>query len=440
MRTGWDWLAVAAVCLGYAFLYVGLLLHTSSPERTRVLRKYSYPHACLLLAGLLPFYFIPVFLWTVGTVAWLAGGLLVALGCWEIVLQIRRRMGGARKQARAEWPLHPFLQTCRRPDPARGINTWGFRGAEIEKAKPAGAYRIFLQGDSAFENEWVAYQDSLAGVLESLLRVRCATAIEVQNAAVAWHSTQHALIDYVFRLQEFKPDLVILCHAMNDLYRGFSAPSVTLGGAPYQPDYSHFWGTLAPIVREYEEGRPWEVPQKLGRLARRYLYSDWRPQPWGGSFREYFRGSALQEAEFTEFRSLDAFERNLRHIVDIYRLKGTDVVLATQPSLYKSDMTKAELRLIGIPQRYVREGNRIASIATMKRGMEACNAVTRRVATELRCGLIDLDPVVPKTADHFANDVHYTVLSNRLIGEALTDFLISRKYVSARERAGAASR
>ena len=175
-------------------------------------------------------------------------------------------------------------------------------------------------------------------------------------------------------------------------------------------------------------------------MARRYLYSDWRPQPWGGSFWEYFRGSALEETEFTEFRSLDAFERNLRHIVEIYRLNGTDVVLATQPSLYKSSMTRAELRLIGIPQRYVWEGNRIASIATMKRGMEAFNAVTRRIATDLQCGLIDLDPIVPKTADHFANDVHFTVLSNSLIGEVVADFLISRKYVGTREQTGAASR
>ncbi len=440
MKTGLDWLGIVVAYLGYSFLYLGLTLHTSPPERAAVLGKYSYRHAFVLLVGLLPFYFIPALLGTVRQVM-LGGITLLAVLCgWELLLQLRRCAGLARKKRRTEWPLHPFLQTCRRSDPARGINAWGFRGAEIEKAKPAGTYRIFLQGDSAFENEWNPYRESLAGVLEAQLKGRCATAIEVQNAAVAWHSTQHALIDYLFRLQEFKPDLVILCHGMNDLYRGFSAPSVTLSDAPYQSDYSHFWGTLAPIVREYEEGRPWEVPQKLGKLARRYLYSDWRPQPWGGSFWEYFRGSALQETEFTEFRSLDAFERNLRHIVEIYRLKGTDVVLATQPSLYKSNMTKAELRLIGIPQRYVCEGKCIASIATMKRGMEACNAVTRRVALDLQCGLIDLDPIVPKTIDHFANDVHYTALSNRLIGEALADFLISRKYVGAREQAGAISR
>lgn len=440
MRTGWDWLVVAVAYLGYAFLYVGLLLHTSSPDRKRVLRKYSYPHALLLLAGLLPFYFVPAFLGTVRQAALIVASSLAMLSCWEILLQIRRRMGRARKKEGADWPYHPFLQTCRRPDPARGINNWGFRGAEIEKAKPAGAYRIFLQGDSAFENEWNPYQESLAGVLELRLKARCAQAIEVQNAAIAWHSTQHALIDYLFRLQEFKPDVVIVCHAMNDLYRGFSAPSVTLAGSSYQSDYSHFWAMLAPIIQEHEQGRPWELPPKIGKLARRYLYSDWRPQPWGGSFWEYFRGPALQETEFTEFRSLDAFERNLRSIVEVYRLKGSDVILATQPSLYKNAMSEAELRKIGIPQRYVREGNRIASIATMKRGMEIFNDVTRRVAGELRCGLVDLEPLVPKTIDHFANDVHYTAPANRLIGEALADYVISRKYVSAGETMGAQTR
>jgi hypothetical protein len=244
----------------------------------------------------------------------------------------------------------------------------------------------------------------------------------------------------LFRLQEFKPDVVIVCHAMNDLYRGFSAPSVTLDGSSYQSDYSHFWAMLAPIIQEHEQGRPWELPPKIGKLARRYLYSDWRPQPWGGSFWEYFRGSALQETEFTEFRSLGAFERNLRSIVEVYRLKGADVILTTQPSLYKDAMSEAELRKIGIPQLYVREGNKIASIATMKRGMEAFNDVTRRVAGELRCGFVDLEPLVPKTVDHFANDVHYTALANRLIGEALADYVIGRKYVSAGETMGAQTR
>ena len=439
MRTGLDWLVVVAAYLGYAFLYIGLLLHTSSQDRNKVLRKYSYPHAFLLLAGLLPFYFIPVFLGTARQAALVVAAGLVLLCCWEILLQLRRRMGRSRKREAAEWPAHPFLQTCRQPDPARGINSRGFRGADIEQAKSAGTYRIFLQGDSAFENEWNPYQESLAGVLESRLKSRCETAIEVQNAAVAWHSTQHALIDYLFRLQEFKPDLVILCHAMNDLYRGFSAPGVALPGTSYQSDYSHFWAVLAPIIQEHETGRPWEVPLKMGKLARQYLYSDWRPQPWGGSFLEYFCGPALRETEFTEFPSIGAFERNLRSIVEIYRLKGSDVILATQPSLYKDNMTKAELRRIGIPQRYVREGNRIASIATMKRGMDAFNDVIRRVANEFRCGFVDLEPLVPKTIDHFANDVHYTALSNRLIGEALSDYVMSRKHVIAAEAMGAQS-
>ena len=81
MRTGWDWLVVAVAYLGYAFLYGGLLVHTSSPERKRVLRKYSYPHALLLLAGLLPFYFIPVFLGTARQAALVVAAGLVLLCC-----------------------------------------------------------------------------------------------------------------------------------------------------------------------------------------------------------------------------------------------------------------------------------------------------------------------------------------------------------------------
>jgi hypothetical protein len=227
---------------------------------------------------------------------------------------------------------------------------------------------------------------------------------------------------------------------MNDLYRGFSAGSVTLADGSYRSDYSHFWGDLAPVLQEYEKGRPLVIPQKLGKLARHYLYSDWRPQPWDGRFVEYFTGSSLVEAEFHECPSLEAFDRNLRNIVEIYRLRGTDVILATQPSLYKEGMSAAERRKIGIPQRYARKGNQIASIATMKRGMEAFNGVARRVARDLCCGLVDLEILVPKTTDYFANDVHFTVAANRLIGETLAEFVLAHHYIEGREKVGAHSR
>ena len=433
MRTPWDIVALMLLYLGYAFIYAGLLFHTSPRHRAVVIRKYSYCHTVLLIMGLLPFYFIPIIVPTARQAVLLVGVVLAALVGWEFVLQARWARG-ARTRLEGEWPFHPFLQTCRRPDSARGINRWGMRGADIDMWKPAGAYRIFLQGDSAFENEWTAYEESLAGVLEAELKARAPVPVEIQNAAVAWHSTQHSLIDYLFRLQDFRPDLLIICHGVNDLYRGFSAPSVTLADMPYQSDYSHFWGVLAPVIQEYEKGRPLIIPQKLARLARHYLFSDWRPQPWGGSFLEYFKGSALIESEVYEFRSLGAFERNLRSIVETYRLKGSDVILATQPSLYEKNLGEAELRRIGIPQRYARDGNRVASIASMKRGMEAFNDVTRRVARDLGCGLVDLEPMLPKTIEYFANDVHYTALANRLIGETLADFVLGKNYLLNADR------
>jgi lysophospholipase L1-like esterase len=391
----------------------------------------------VLLLGLLPFYFIPVFLGTVRQAAIAVGVLVSALVLAEVIFQGRNLLGRRARSRDGGWPIHPFLQTCRRYDPARGINVWGLRGGAIEKQKPAGCFRVFFQGDSAFENEWTEYPQSLAGVFESRMKGSHPGGIEVQNAAVAWYSTQHALIDFLIRLQEFRPDLIILCHGMNDLYRGFSAGSVTLGDNAYRADYSHFWGDLAPIVQEYEKGPPLAIAQKLGRLARRYLYSDWRPQPWDGRFSEYFSGPSLVESEFHEFPSLEAFDRNLRNIVGIYRLKGTDVILATQPSLYKEGMSPAERRKIGIPQRYARKGNQIASIATMKRGMEAFNDVTRQVAKDLCCGLVDLEILVPKTVDYFANDVHFTVAANRLIGETLSEFVLAHHYLEGREKVGA---
>jgi hypothetical protein len=62
------------------------------------------------------------------------------------------------------------------------------------------------------------------------------------------------------------------------------------------------------------------------------------------------------------------------------------------------------------------------------------------VAQDLRCGLVDLESMVPKTIDYFANDVHYTVPANRLIGETLAEYVQAHHAAQRVDKVGAHSR
>ena len=142
----------------------------------------------------------------------------------------------------------PFLQVVPKPnDKKLHINRWGFRGEEIERIKPFGTYRIFVVGGSTVYSKRVDYELSHPRVLEKELGHRYPTLkIEVQNAGMDWHTSQHSLMKILFNIQDFKPDMIIIYHAINDLFRSFNPKNYARH--PYQNDYSHYFGDFDPFV------------------------------------------------------------------------------------------------------------------------------------------------------------------------------------------------
>ena len=46
-----------------------------------------------------------------------------------------------------------------------------------------------------------------------------------------WYTTKHSLINYVTNLRDAELDLIVVMHAVNDLYRSFFPPDFTIGYA-----------------------------------------------------------------------------------------------------------------------------------------------------------------------------------------------------------------
>jgi lysophospholipase L1-like esterase len=207
-----------------------------------------------------------------------------------------------------------------------------------------------------------------------------------------WYTTAHSLVNYQLRIKDFRPDLVILYHGINDLVRSFAPPDLAFG-AP-RPDYAHYYGPIARLAFG-RHGRP-PIPTP-------YLL-DWLLGPG----RLYSDRDRTVPARIESFASLPAFERNLRSLVDATRADGVRFVLATQPSLYRKDLGTEEADTLWMPQRLGAERGVHPDLESMERGMAAFNAATRRVAVERGVPWIELADAVPKTLEFFVDGVHYT--------------------------------
>lgn len=355
-------------------------------------------------------------------------GAVALVGVGEIFLQRQYDVIVGLRQKRLRG-FHPYLQLVPDPgDPVLHVNRWGFRGEDIERRKPPGAYRIFVMGGSTVFCEEVSFEDTHARLLEKKLRGRYpGRTIEVQNAGMHWYASQHSVMNLLFRVQDFDPDLVILYHAANDLYRSFSPRDYADG--EFRSDYAHYLGPVARMVRTYAAGEagPLVVRQTVRAFADKW-FSDFRGEP------------PPRPVPVDEWRSLETFEDNLRQFVEIARSKGAQVVLASQPYLYHLDMAAPERAVIEFPSTLCEEDGEYPDTASMIRGMDAFNAASARVAAEASVPFVDLEARVPKTREHFVDDFHYTEAGNRIIAQAFFETVVSSGLLDDARTASAGAR
>jgi hypothetical protein len=433
-----KWQRLCLWCL-YGLLAVGVAgfwFHTS--EMPAILGKYSREYllvACLVTAGGAAAGFAAWLVLTPQQLVLRSGRtitpslrakLLGVVALAALVLVVAE-IGLTRWEARKWGPrqdlagFHPFLQNVPvAGNPAPPINRWGFRGEDIELAKPGGTYRIFVLGGSTVYCREVGFEQTHCRLQEK--RVRRAyphVKVEVQNAGCPWHTSQHSLIKFLTKVEDFDPDLVIVYHGLNDLVRGFTPPYVTRGD--YQPDYGHYLGPAATLVHSYAEDRGrfhlYVVDEARTFLDRRW-FSD-------------LRGTGehtppVRETAITEWKSLPSFARNMRNLAAAVRSKGIGLILASQPYLYKEGMTAQERSAAGAIQASRYE---TADVPSMICGMEKFNGTSRAVAREHGVVFVDLEKRVPKTLDYFVDAFHYTPEGNRVVGEALGEAVIANGFV-----------
>ncbi len=258
-------------------------------------------------------------------------------------------------------------------------NSAGLRGPEVRREKPTDGFRVVCLGGSTTQG-YYEDADTYPRQLETMLRRRLPTrTAEVLNAGVQGYSTAESLGNFELRLLPYRPDVVIVCHGMNDL-KASLAPG-------FRSDYAHWRQHLLPPQPLAVDRLPlWFDVSAIYVLSREAALARARRGAWEES---------LYDAR-PDFRSepagLEAFRSNLRSLVAVARAADVQPILAT---FYY-------FPLVDTP-----EARKTAS------GISSQNEVIRALGGELGVPVADVARDLPHDASLTFDGIHFTHEGNR---------------------------
>ena len=310
-------------------------------------------------------------------------------------------------------------------------NALGFRGEEIAVPKPEGEFRIACIGASTTYSLLVPdASQSYPALVQAGLRERGYPHVRVINAGVpAWTSYEN-LINYLIRIEELEPDLIIVKEAFADVVCRMVWPPSAFKG-----DNS---GCLAAQVKLRE--RPLYEASALVRILRiasgrslptsalgESIYNqadtayffEFAKQRFGWRYPEGIF-ETVPVAKMLEANSSAYYRRNVESLLLQARAKGVRAVLMTFP--YSPQ----------VPGYFDIEGIRGA--------VDEHNQLLREIARERDVPLIDMAVLFPTDPAYWGFDgIHANEQGTALESRLVTEFLLERGFVAPPRGAAATS-
>jgi lysophospholipase L1-like esterase len=243
------------------------------------------------------------------------------------------------------------------------FNPQGFRGAPIDRAKPAGTFRVFALGDSNTFGWDVDEGVNWPSQLHRLLSASRPGA-EVVNAGV-WGYTSFQGSRRFRELLDYQPDLVLVSFGANDAHQ-VRVPDV---------DY----------VRRHDR------IQSLGRATRRYRVAQLLVHGW-----DRLEGATSGAGSLRPRVSVPEYSSYLREMIRTGRDRGVRVVLLTRPFVGSS-----------------------SDAASWKTYAPEYNAALLRVAGEEHVPAIDVYTAFRDRPQLFDDESHFGVEGHRVAAELI---------------------
>lgn len=295
-------------------------------------------------------------------------------------------------------------------------NSLGFRGVEILNPKPEGTVRIVCLGGSTTYSSGVEdYKHSYPFLLNEALHEKGFDA-EVINAGVEGYSSLGTYINYLLKVENLNPDILIIYHAINDLNSRMVWPSEA-----YMTDES---GSFSPA-----EPRMYNYLRKLSIVRIPLVYAELVPPD--DSFTNIVE---VQETNLLpELRSqlmnltyptgifesipMDSmikankpiyFERNIDKLISLAKSNGTQVVLST--FVYSDEFPDYSPQL---------------ALEGFKKGIEEHNTIMRDLGSKHQTPVIDFENELPNEKEMFTDGIHFSLLGNEKRVSIIANYLAS---------------
>ena len=453
------YIGLELVILLYLFFWLGFAFHTS--PHAVVFGKYSVKYFLALLVGIFLFYpFVKLYIYLthetqflikkrkVNLTSWKKIGLvlivlLLLLGISETFLRVKGWYVHSEPYILTMDNYHPFLQghltaENNKQNSELHIDSYGFRGDEININKSSKTYRIVVLGGSTVLNVAIAYNQTFGKLLEDDLQKRYPDKkIEVLNAGMDGYTSEHSLIQYLFYIKDFHPDLVIMWQGWNDM--AYACPGNPTTNGVYKSDYSQIKGSLTNVLQTYYSQQVVPVSINIHFVTFDFIqhaftynfYSDFSPF-YNTVLIPYLvhHGIIRLHPIAIKFPSLPSYRRNLISLIHATKDDNVALIIGNQPYLYNTTIDKQFVLPHWLIQKECAQSNTYATTQSLITGMNLFNNTTREVATNNNVPFIDLASAMPKTDHYFTDDIHYTNAGNKKIAEYLYDYIVKGKFIS----------
>lgn len=279
----------------------------------------------------------------------------------------------------------------------------------IATQKEENEIRILVLGGSTTANRFIPYSNRYTTILEqSLNKAFPNKKITVINGGMDWHTMKHAAISFITEYRSYEPDMVLVLHGINDLYRSFAPSKYAMG--TYKEDYSHFYGSSINGANppSYEK----------------YIYTKY----FENYFDQYVFSYTALEYPVEEFVALKSFEKYTTNLLQVLKADGRMCVVMNQPSLYKESMPQHEENKLWFGKYFC--NRKVGWLAyeypnanSMKTALDSANNILKSIAADENCLFLDLDAAIPKDTSYYNDDVHFTEKANSLIGNFIAQQL-----------------
>ena len=331
--------------------------------------------------------------------------------------------------------------------PARYIvNQHGIRGREF--GPDSAEYRVLLVGSSTTENAMLDEEENWGVILERELgRTRDGRKVWVGNVGRSGHTSRDHAVAIKYLLPQYpRIDLILTLTGGNDLTAALRQGSQYRSPAPLSDPKTEALQVrnafaLSPggfrelIATEFDvQSAPWYRNTRLFQMAKRArtgMYARQVVRGIGGATLAQWRlnrqsaSKIVTEPPALE-RPLADFRSNLEAVLAEARARNVEIILLTQPVLWRNNMPPAEEKLLwlGGTGGFMNEpGHEYYAVPVLAQAQARYNAELMSVCRERGRPCLDLASVIPSDTVMFYDDVHFTEAGAAAVGRAIATHL-----------------